>query len=212
MDRETKTRPRLILFTPPVGTTEKLAPLIGAGIKAADIASVILRAGTASDKTIVTAVEALSAPVQKSGAALLLEGHAELAIKSAADGAHFSGIDAFEAAVKLLKPARIAGAGMLTTRHDAMTAGERGADYLMFGEPDATGKRSSRDAIAERITWWAQIFEIPCVGFATTMDEVGEFARAGADFIALDELWHGYREPVEALRNISAQLQTETAA
>src|SRR5215510_1581781 len=44
--------------------------------------------------------------------------------------------DAFARATAALKPAFIAGCGGLTTRHDAMLAGESGADYVMFGEPN----------------------------------------------------------------------------
>ena len=84
-----------------------------------------------------------------------------------------------------LKPAHIAGCGRLTTRHEAMIAGETGADYVMFGEPDASGRRPSFDAVAERVAWWAELFEIPCVGFATSLDEVRPLASAGADFVAV---------------------------
>ena len=54
-----------------------------------------------------------------------------------------------------------------------MLAGERGADYVMFGEPDADGQRPSFEAIIERIEWWAEVFDVPCVGFAATLDEIG---------------------------------------
>jgi thiamine-phosphate pyrophosphorylase len=63
---------------------------------------------------------------------------------------------------------------------------EAGADYVMFGEPDATGRRPSFDAVAERVAWWAELFEVPCVGFAASLDEVGPLAAAGADFVAMD--------------------------
>ena len=66
-----------------------------------------------------------------------------------------------------------------------MIAGEAGADYVMFGEPDASGRRPSFDAVAERVAWWAELFEIPCVGFATSLDEVRPLASAGADFVAV---------------------------
>jgi thiamine-phosphate pyrophosphorylase len=70
------------------------------------------------------------------------------------------------------------------TRHDAMLAAEQGADYVMFGEP-ADGRRPSFEAILERVAWWAELFEVPCVGFAAALDEVGPLAAAGADFVAL---------------------------
>ena len=78
-----------------------------------------------------------------------------------ADGAHLTGMHAFIEAIDQLKPDRIAGAGGLVTRHDAMLAAEQGADYVMFGEPDAEGERPAFAAIEERVAWWAEVFEIP---------------------------------------------------
>ena len=76
-------------------------------------------------------------------------------------------------ALPTLKPDRIAGVGGLATRHDSMAAGEAGADYVLFGEPDAQKQRPSIEAIAERLQWWAELFEPPCVGFAASRDEAG---------------------------------------
>jgi thiamine-phosphate pyrophosphorylase len=72
-----------------------------------------------------------------------------------------------------------------------MVAAEAGADYVMFGEPDASGRRPSFDAIAQRVAWWAEVFEIPCVGFAASLDEVEPLAAAGADFIAVGDCVFG---------------------
>jgi len=82
------------------------------------------------------------------------------------------------------------GAGGLETRHDAMLAAEQGADYVMFGEPDENGQRPSFADIEERVSWWAEVFEAPCVGYAASLDEVVPLVQAGADFIALgDFIW-----------------------
>ena len=99
---------------------------------------------------MISAVKALAPAIQDAGAALLLDGHVELVARSGADGAHLTGIAALEEALPSLKPDRIAGVGGLATRHDSMTAGELGADYVLFGEPDAKGQRPSMEAIAER--------------------------------------------------------------
>jgi thiamine-phosphate pyrophosphorylase len=37
----------------------------------------------------------------------------------------------------------------------------------------------------ERVSWWAEIFEAPCVGFTTRLEDVAPIAAAGADFVAL---------------------------
>src|SRR6202035_5562468 len=99
-----------------------------------------------------------------------------------------------------LKPDRIAGAGGLRSRHDAMLAGEASADYVMFGEPDRRGGRPLLDAIEERLTWWSELFEQPCVGYAASLDEVAPLAHAGADFVALgDWIWTQAEAPAAAI-------------
>jgi thiamine-phosphate pyrophosphorylase len=57
----------------------------------------------------------------------------------------------------------------------------------MFGEPDAAGWRPAFSAVAERVAWWADLFEVPCVGFAAALNEVEPLAAAGADFIAVGD-------------------------
>jgi thiamine-phosphate pyrophosphorylase len=176
---------RLYLVTPqdPAGLAERLAEALAA----ADVAAVLLRLPQGDERARIDHAKALAPTVQNKGAALLLDGHADLAARAGADGAHLGGVEALTAALPMLKPACIAGCGRLTTRHDAMLAGEAGADYVMFGEPDATGRRPSLNAVAERVAWWAELFEIPCVGFAASLDELEPLAAAGADFVAVGE-------------------------
>src|SRR5215831_9930126 len=167
----TRPAPRLYLVTPPdpaAVAPEALAHALGV----ADIAAVLLRLPGADERGQINHAKALAPAVQDKGAALLLDGHPELAARAGADGAHLTGIAALKDALATLKPARIAGCGALASRHDAMLAGEAGADYVMFGEPDASGRRPSFQAVAERVAWWAELFEIPCVGFAASLDEV----------------------------------------
>jgi thiamine-phosphate pyrophosphorylase len=177
--------PRLYLVAPrdSDGLAERLAESLGA----ADIAAVLLRLPGIDERGQINLVKALAPAVQDKGSALLIDGHPDLAARAGADGAHLSGIDAFRAALATLKPDRIAGCGGLATRHDAMLAAEAGADYVMFGEPDENRNRPSFDAVEERVAWWAEVFEIPCVGYAATLDEVAPLAAAGADFVAVGD-------------------------
>ena len=179
--------PRLYLVTPPADDVARLADGLADALAAGDVAAVLLRLPDADERTLITGIKTLASIVQARDAALLLDGHPELVARSGADGAHLTGIEAFSAAVGSLKPDRIAGCGGTHTRHDAMLAAESGADYLMFGEPDADGDRPSFDAIAERVAWWAEVFEIPCVGYAASLDEVEPLAAAGAEFVALGD-------------------------
>jgi thiamine-phosphate pyrophosphorylase len=179
-------QPRLYLLTPPLDGAHRDAVLvaISAAGKAADIAAVLLRPGTAD----AAALAPLVASAHAIGAACLIEGDVALADRLGTDGAHLDGTNALKAALPMVRPHGIAGVGGLRTKHDAMTAGELGADYVMFGEPDAAGRRPAFDATLERTDWWAQLFEPPCVAFAASLDEVEALAEAGADFIAIDIL------------------------
>jgi thiamine-phosphate pyrophosphorylase len=192
--------PRLYLATPVVDEPSSLLASLPGLLAGADVAAVLLRQKPTDQRTMISRIKALAPVVQQHGAALLLEDHVELVARAGADGAHLSGIAAMEEALPSLKPDRIAGVGGLTTRHDSMAAGEAGADYVLFGEPDAAGQRPSVEAIAERLEWWAELFEPPCVGFAISREEAHEFAAAGADFVLVgDFIWNDARGAAAAL-------------
>jgi thiamine-phosphate pyrophosphorylase len=169
-------------------------------LAAADIAAVLLHLADADERTLIDRVKAVASIVQRRDIALLLDGRPEIVGRADADGAHLTGIEALTAALPALKPDRIAGVGGLATRHDAMTAGELGADYVLFGEPDENGQRPSTQAICDRLQWWDEVFELPSVGFAGTLEEVGAFTAAGSDFIlAGDFIWSASEGPLKSL-------------
>jgi thiamine-phosphate pyrophosphorylase len=205
--------PRLYLATPVLDDPSALLTELPGLLAAADIAAVLLRQKSVDQRTMISRAKALAPTIQDNGAALLLDGHAEWVARAGADGAHLTGIEAMEEALPTLKPDRIAGVGGLTTRHDSMAAGEAGADYVLFGEPDARGERPSIEAIAERLQWWAELFEPPCVGFAASLEEAREFAGAGADFVLVgDFIWADRRGAVAALKDVEQAIRQAHAA
>jgi thiamine-phosphate pyrophosphorylase len=205
--------PRLYLATPLVDDPAPLIASLSALLAGADIAAVLLRLKPADPRTAISRIKALAPAIQNAGAALLLDGHVDLVARSGADGAHLTGIESIQEALPTLKPDRIAGVGGLVTRHDSMAAGEAGADYVLFGEPDGRGQRPSMEAIAERLQWWAELFEPPCVGFAATLEEAAEFAGAGADFILVgDFIWADSRGPTAALMDAGEAIRQGHAA
>jgi thiamine-phosphate pyrophosphorylase len=205
------TAPRLYLATPPL--TDALAPQLVTLLAAADVAAVLVRLAETDERTKINRVKAIAATVQDAGAALLLDGHIGLVARSGADGAHIGDVAQLDDALEQLKPDRIVGIGGLHSRHDSMMAGEAGADYLLFGEFDAAGERPSTEAIAERLQWWAEVFEPPCVGYAHTVDEVELFAATGADFIMVgDAIWSDPRGPQAALADVVQRLGQGHAA
>lgn len=176
----------MIVLEVSAGAAERLQAALGA----ADVASVVLM--PAADGILDAATAApLVAAIQTAGAAAIILGDARLARTLKADGVHVPASDAPSEAYALAR--EIVGARMLvgietgTLRHDAMTAGEEGADYVAFGIPDPV---KNRDIAAEHRTglvqWWAEIFEVACVALdAASLAEAAALAEAGADFVAL---------------------------
>ena len=194
---------RLYLVTPRLGDAQLLLHHVESALDAGEVAAVLLRV---SDQDLRTAAATLGRPVQSRGVALLLDARPDLVASFDADGCHLMGAEALERALPILKPDRIAGVGGLKTRHDAMIAAESGADYVMFGEPDAAGLRPGFAAVLERVAWWAELFEVPCVAYAASFEEVGPLAAGGADFIALgDWAWAG--EPAAAVKAAAAAIK-----
>jgi len=198
---EPRPEPRLYLVTPAIADAPAFAPQLQAALAAGDVAAVLLRLTEADERTQINRIKALAPVAQAAGAALLIDGHPGLVARSGADGTHALDIAAAAAALEALKPDWVVGVSGLGSRHDAMTAAEGGCDYIMFGDIDADNRRAPFDAVCERVSWWAEVFEIPCVGYAASIDEVTPLIEAGADFIAVghdaeDWIW---REPARAV-------------
>ncbi|MCG5236063.1 thiamine phosphate synthase [Xanthobacter oligotrophicus] len=171
----------MLVFT----LTPELRPdVAAAAVRAGDVAAVVLRVpeGGAPDSGHLRAV---AEAIQKHDAAVLVDGPENLVAAAGLDGVHVSDLRSLQAALRALKPQAIVGAGGLASRHDAMEAGEGGADYVFFGalepQPGDTAE------ILDLVGWWAELFEVPCVGLAASLDEAEALARAGADFVALAE-------------------------
>jgi thiamine-phosphate pyrophosphorylase len=199
--------PRLYLVTPWIEDPSALTDSLASALGAADVAALLVRLREADERTLINRVKALAPLAQAKDVAVILDGFPEIVARGGADGLHARGSEALEAALRTLKPERIVGAGELVSRHDAMSAAEAGVDYVMFGEPDAQDRRPGFEAVLERVGWWAEVFEIPCVGYATTLDEVDQLVRAGAEFIALGEaVWNASEGPVAFLTEVSKLL------
>ncbi|MDO9410990.1 MAG: thiamine phosphate synthase [Pseudolabrys sp.] len=204
---EPRPQPRVYLITPAVDDAATFALTLEPALEAGDVACVLLRLTAGDERTQINRIKAIAPLVQRHGAALLVGENSGAVARSGADGAHMTGIDAVTEALGKLKPDWIVGAAGLDTRHDAMTAAEGGVDYVMFGEPDESGQRPGFDAVLERVQWWAEVFEAPCVAYAGAIDDIPALVKAGADFIALgDWIWHDPQNIAETIASAMPHL------
>jgi thiamine-phosphate pyrophosphorylase len=202
----------LYLVTPllSVADADAFVGIFASALEAAPIACALVRLAPRAEAHAKAIVTPLVRPARDTDCALLIENDARLAARLGADGVHVAGAgeDLVEA-MKSLKPERIVGAGSLRTRDEAMSAGEMGTDYVMFGEPHAGAQAmglASLMSLTERVAWWAEIFETPCVAFAETIEAAGTLADAGADFVALGDAVWASASPAAAVREAQARI------
>jgi thiamine-phosphate pyrophosphorylase len=203
-----RTPARLYLVTPSLADVDAFAGPLAGALDGGDVAAVLCRFEEADERTLIEHAKRLCAVVQPRDVACLIEDHADIVARSGADGAHVAGIAAARAARETMPAGRILGVGGLESRHDAMVAGEI-ADYVTFGDPGG-GTAPALSAVIARIGWWAEIFQVPCVGWAARPEEAAALAEAGADFVALgDGVWNQELPPGEIVRRAVADLSGE---
>ena len=199
----------LCLITPQVADPAAFRSLLDAALGAGGIQSVHLRLAVSAERDSQRFVQALAPVAQDKGAALIIDPPADLreVARCGADGVHISDPKLLKDALQALKPDRIVGAGGLRSKDAAMTAGEDGVDYVMFGEPRADGSLPPAEQVIERCQWWAEVFTTTCVGYAATPEMVAPLAATGVEFVALGE-WVFSGSPAE----VAARVQAAAAA
>lgn len=172
------TAPRLYL----VAAADCPPAAFSAALEAADIACVLLLEGQLEADALHAAVEGLCPLAQARDVAVLLLDRATLAAETGCDGVHLSDLKALAAARQRLGAEALIGVGCGSSRHDAISAAERGADYVAFGAPEP----DSSAADPALLGWWQSLMTLPCVGFgAAAPEDCARLARAGADFVVV---------------------------
>jgi thiamine-phosphate pyrophosphorylase len=135
--------------------------------------------------------------------AFIVNDSVALAKRLNADGVHLGQSDGdIREARALLGPSAQIGKTCHDSRHLAMEAGEAGADYVAFGAfYPTTTKPSNHRPEPSILSWWATLFEIPCVAIGgITPDNAKPLVAAGADFLAVCQAVWGKDDPGEAVR------------
>lgn len=173
------------LISPLVDGSTPFGQRLMLAVAALSPASVLLDIPAGEERAQINLIKALAPALQEAGVAVLVNTSAQVAVRAGADGVHVGSVLLVQPMREAMKTERIVGAGGLTSRHDAMDAGEAGADYVMFGEPRPDGSQMTLSALAERAAWWAEVFETPCVAYANSAVAVEPLALTGAEFVAL---------------------------
>lgn len=184
-------RPQLYLITPPAFDLEPFCDRLAAVLDRAEIACLRLALATRDEDTVARAADAMRELAHARDVALVVENHWSLVERLGLDGVHLSdGARSVRKARKDLGADAIVGAFCGTSRHDGMTAGESGADYVAFGPVSASLLGSGEAAPDDLFAWWSDMIELPVVAEGgLTPARVASLAGV-TDFFAIgEEIW-----------------------
>ena len=200
-------RPQLYLLTPPEIELSSFPGQLARVLDAHDIACLRLTLATRDEDRLSRAADAVRDVAHARDVAVVIDTHVSLAERLGLDGVHLTdGARMVRKTRSALGPDGIVGAYCHASRHDGMTAGEAGADYVSFGPVGATALGDGTLAEAELFAWWSEMIEVPVVAEGALDEDIVRTLAPVTDFFAVgEEIWRTYA-PAEALGRLVAAM------
>ncbi|WP_377505656.1 thiamine phosphate synthase [Octadecabacter sp. R77987] len=201
MTDETPELPQIYLITPPAFELSTFPDRLAACLDSVDVACVRLSLASRDEDRIAKAADALRALTHDRDIALVIDSHIMLVERLGLDGVHLTDhARSVRQVRKDLGEDAIVGTYCAASRHDGMTAGELGADYVSFGPVGDTPLGDGTRAGLELFEWWSQMIEVPVVAEGALDTDLIRALAPHTDFFGIgDEIWHG-DDPAAALR------------
>lgn len=196
-------KPQLYLVTPPDFELSTFPDLLARVLDAEKIACVRLEMATRDEDRLARSADALREVTHARDIALVLSEHRMLVERLGLDGVHLpDGARSVRDARKMLGEDAIVGSFCGTSRHEGMSAGEAGADYVCFGPVTPSALGDGNYAAQEMFEWWSEVIEIPVVAEggldAARIAQLAPFT----DFFAFgDEVWQA-DDPAQRLTEL----------
>ena len=200
-------QPQIYLITPPEFELSSFPGTLAAVLDAHPVACVRLWLATRDEDRIARSADACREVTHARDVALVLDSHVGMVERLGLDGVHLPDAGrSVRAARKDLGEDAIIGSFCGTSRHDGMTAGEAGADYVAFGPVGGSNLGDGRQAEAGLFEWWTEMIELPVVAEGALDEDLIRQLAPLTDFFALgEEIWHA-PDPSAALGRLIAAM------
>lgn len=191
--------PQLYLMTPAGAQASALGPLLTEVMDRFPPACLRIRAGAEEDE-LGRLADLAREIAHARDVAVVIDDHIKLAQRHGLDGVHLTdGARSVRYARKELGDDAIVGAFCGSSRHEGMTAGENGADYVSYGPVGDSALYRGEPAGLELFQWWSEMIEVPVVAEGAITRELINSLSPACDFIAIGpEIW-GEEDPLDAL-------------
>jgi len=184
-------RPQITLVTPPELELSSFPDQLHRTLDAAPVACLRLALSTRDEERIARAADALREVAHARDIPLVIDGHVLLVGRLGLDGVHLTdGARSVRKVRKDLGADAIVGTFCGSSRHDGLTAGELGADYVSFGPVGATGLGDGRQAERDLFEWWSEMIEVPVIAEGALDEDLVRSLAPVTDFFAFGaEVW-----------------------
>lgn len=200
-------RPQPYLITPPEFDLIRFPDELARVLDGVEVACVRLSLSTRNANLIFRSADTLREICHARDIALVIESHIRMVACLGLDGVHLSGGGRnLRKLRKDMGQDAIIGVFCGTSRHDGISAGEAGVDYVAFGPAGPTHLGDDEQAGPELFAWWSEMIEMPVVAEgALTLDAIRVLAPV-SDFFAIgEEIWDK-DDPLTALREMTAAM------
>lgn len=201
-------RPQIYLVTPPEIELAAFAPRLEAVLDAHPVACLRLDLATRDAEVVARTADGLREIAHARDVPLVVAEHLALVERLGLDGVHLTdGARSVRKAREMLGAEAIVGAFCGASRHQGMSAGEAGADYIGFGPVAETGLGDGTVAGGDLFAWWSEMIELPVVAEgALDAARIAELTPV-VDFFAVgEEIWSD-PEPATALGALIAAMR-----
>lgn len=184
--------PQIYLISPSEFDLSTYPAELAACLDSTEVACVRLALGTTDEARIAKAADALREVTHARDVALVIDTHIQLVERLGLDGVHLQdGARSVRQVRKDLGDDAIVGCYCTNSRHDGMTAGELGADYISFGPVGQTALGDGRRAELELFEWWSLMIEVPVVAEGALDEGLIRALSPHTDFFGIgDEVWN----------------------
>ena len=204
---DTPEQPQIYLITPPEIELSQFPEQLARVLDAHPVACVRLALATRDEDRLARAGDALREVTHARDVALVISEHLMMVERLGLDGVHLlDGARTVRHARKELGEDAIVGAFCGTSRHDGMSAGEGGADYISFGPVQASALGDGSFVEPELFQWWSEVIEVPVVAEGALDVAMVTQLTAMTDFFGIgDEIW-AQEDAVKALGQMIAAM------
>ncbi len=196
-------QPQLYLVTPPAFDPAGFRDRLARVMDARPVACLRLSMAATDADSVARAADLLREACHARDVPVVIDTHLRLVTRHGLDGVHLQdGARSVRKARDELGRDAIVGAFCGASRHDGMTAGEAGADYIAFGPVTDTGLGAGQVAGRDLFAWWSEMIELPVVAEGGLTPAAVEELLPVADFLAIGpEIWSA-DDPLEALNRL----------